>query len=522
VYSFNYCTADDLLNAEQTLQEYFSKYYDDSCNQHDEIVDLLKATFRDEENEERRCFSASSMTSEGQGAFTLDCEMEVTYEIGSAKTVTAYYIAINVRDDNGGGTSIIPNFLNVSETYIGNSGSYELIPFVNDCTKNNSMNAEQILEKYIVNPLEDCNNRLSQIISLMEDTFGIENCNEFSSFPQDVTVTCTIEDGTSRGTISAKLIALYNADDIAIPGAITIEYGGGIVGTQPVIEFSNDCTGDDLRNAQDLLKDIEPQQTDIACNSHSNVTSLLEDNFGAKNCVESVPIDNEATWICSSETTEGIVKITTTATYTASDVGGSFFSDTFNVVSTLQEGEGGFSGSFSHDFVNDCTPTDIYEITKLLGLEEECPGQYEIVTLLEGTFGEENCEFTESSTGFTWVCKRRIDHKHAFKGVVDEVWIATYESKFPSGNSAALPYNLKLESLTVFEEGDLYHDENSDLYTIDSIDFVNNCTTVDINKTKDLLKWVTTEKEDIIDDSPWSDYFYCVWAHWFDKEKCSA
>jgi len=272
------------------------------------------------------------------------------------------------------------------------------------------------------------------------------------------------------------------------------------------------------------LKDIEPQQTDITCNSHSDVTTLLEDTFGAENCVESDTIDNEATWICSSETTEGTAKITTTATYTASDVGGSFFSDTFDVVSTVEEGEGGFSGNFIHEYVNDCTTTDMDEITKLLGLEEEeeCPGQYEIVTLLEETFGEENCESAESSTGFTWVCKRRIDHEHAFEGVVDEVWIATYESKFPSENSVALPYNLKLESVTVFEEGNLYNYEDSNSYTIDSIDFANDCTTADVNKTKDLLKWVTNEKEEIIGDNPWSDYFYCVWAHWFDKEKCSA
>jgi len=102
--------------------------------------------------------------------------------------------------------------------------------------------------------------QLNEIIWFMEETFGQENCDEFSAFPEDLTVTCTINDSTGRGTITAKLNAPYNEDDIATPSDITLGYGGGIGGTIPVVEFSNDCSGDDLRNLQDLLKDIEPPE----------------------------------------------------------------------------------------------------------------------------------------------------------------------------------------------------------------------------------------------------------------------
>jgi len=114
------------------------------------------------------------------------------------------------------------------------------------------------------NPDKDCHevvqddcNQLTDVISLMEEKFGQVNCDEFSAFPQGLTVTCSIKDGTGRGAITAKLNAPYNKDDIATPSDIALSYGGGIVGNQPIVEFSNDCTGNDLRNVQDLLKDIK-------------------------------------------------------------------------------------------------------------------------------------------------------------------------------------------------------------------------------------------------------------------------
>merc|ERR1712161_112419 len=127
-------------------------------------------------------------------------------------------------------------------------------------------------------PQEECN-QLTDVISLMEEKFGQENCDEFSAFPQGLTVTCSIKDGTGRGTITAKLNAPYNEDDIATPSDITLIYGGGIVGIQPIVEFSNDCTGDDLMNVQDLLKNIErPPQDD--CNQLTEIRSLMEEKFG--------------------------------------------------------------------------------------------------------------------------------------------------------------------------------------------------------------------------------------------------
>merc|ERR1712194_200308 len=143
----------------------------------------------------------------------------------------------------------------------GIGGTIPVVEFSNDCTGDDIRNVEDLLKDIGPPPQEPDNcSQLNEIIWFMEETFGQENCDEFSAFPEDLTVTCTINDSTGRGTITAKLNAPYNEDDIATPSAITLGYGGGIGGTMPVVEFSNDCTGDDLRNVQDLLKDIEPPE----------------------------------------------------------------------------------------------------------------------------------------------------------------------------------------------------------------------------------------------------------------------
>jgi len=510
----NDCTGDDLLNATDFVKGFWKDIeplpQDDDCNQLTEIISLMEKSFGKENCEEFSAFpealTVTCSIEEGTGTGTITAKLNAPYnedDIATPGDITIGY---------GGGIV----------------GIQPVVEFSNDCTGDDLRNARDLLKDIKLPPSQDDDdcNQLTEIILLMEKTFGKENCDEFSDFPEALAVTCSIEEGTGTGAITAKLNAPYNEDDIATPGDITLGSGGGIVGIQPVVEFSNDCTGDDLRNARDLLKDVKLTPKDTSCNEHSKVTALLEDTFGVDNCAVSVYSNNEEVWTCSSETTEGLDDLydtsTVTVEYTASFDGDSLLPTTFSITYASIGEEEAISSKIDHDFVNDCTTTDMDAITELSGLKEECPGQYEIVTLLEDAFGDKKCESAESSTGFVWTCKRPIKHEHAFKGVVDEVWVATYESKFPDEDSVALPYDLKLDSLVVFEKGDLYNDEESDSYTIGTIKYVNDCTTTDVDETKELLKWVTTKEEVIIDDSnPWSNYFYCVWAHAFDREKCS-
>jgi len=144
-------------------------------------------------------------------------------------------------------------------------GIQPVIEFSNDCTGDDLQNVHDLLKDIERPPQHDCN-QLTDITSLMEEKFGQENCEEFSAFSQGLlTVTCSIEECTGGGTVTAKLNAPYNEDAIATPSDITLVYGGGIVGTQPVVEFSNDCTSDDLVNVQNLLKDIDNDTDGILC-----------------------------------------------------------------------------------------------------------------------------------------------------------------------------------------------------------------------------------------------------------------
>ena len=137
-------------------------------------------------------------------------------------------------------------------------GNNEQDWFANDCLA--IQGGYKIPDKDCHKVVQDDCNQLTDVISLMEEKFGQVNCGKLSvATGEAVTVVflCSIKDGTGRGDITAELIAPYNEDDIATPSDITLSYGGGIVGNQPIVEFSNDCTGNDLRNVQDLLKDIK-------------------------------------------------------------------------------------------------------------------------------------------------------------------------------------------------------------------------------------------------------------------------
>merc|ERR1712032_237322 len=139
--------------------------------------------------------------------------------------------------------------------------------------------------------------------------------------------------------------------------------------------------------------------------------------------------------------------------------------------------------------------------------------------MLVDAFGEEKCVYdlstrtTDGDISFTWTCQRTIDHTHGFKGVVNDIWVVTYESKIDE-DIEAFPYSLTLESLVVFEEGNMYG-EDSYSFTIGSIRFTNDCTSTDVDETKDLLKLVSYNEDDEKDnsndnDDPWFVYFYCV------------
>jgi len=183
-----------------------------------------------------------------------NCPFTTPHPIDPKDAVTWHFC----RDENAG-VDIQFEAVGLNSPYPGNikvvydNGYSSEITLHDDC--NDFDRVSDFLRDIERPPQDDCN-QLTDVISLMEEKFGQENCDEFSAFPQGLTVTCSIEDVTGRGTITAKLNAPYNEDHIATPSDITLGYGGGIVGTIPVVEFSNDCTGDDLQNVQDLLKDI--------------------------------------------------------------------------------------------------------------------------------------------------------------------------------------------------------------------------------------------------------------------------
>jgi len=474
--------------------------------------------------------------------------MEVTDTIG-VKNVTAKYTAINSFDENDQ-IVVTPYTLTVGDEGDDIVGIQPVIEFTNDCTGDDLSNAQYLLKDVLSSPPQDDCNMHNAIVDLLDNEFGLENCIAASSISDEggeYTHNCKMEVTDTIGVknVTAKYTAINSFDEndqiVVTPYTLTVgDEGDDIVGIQPVIEFTNDCTGDDLSNAQDLLKDILsslPQN----CDQSFEILDLMDDKFGPENCIGGeLPTSTEIfNYDCSIEDFTGTGTITAKFVSTYGD------GDVTSQALSLTLGYGGDLIGIEPviEFTNYCTGDDLRNAELLLidvvvnnnnpNDKDECTQQDEVITgLLMDAFGDENCapssDQVDSTTYTTWRCTQLIEHTHAFKGIVDEVWVAIYKNKileYDDNHDSMIPYNLTLNSLVVFEEGDLSNDENSNSYTIDSIGFVNNCTTIDnINKAKDLLKWVTAENEEIIDndDDSWSDYFYCVWAHWFDKEKCST
>merc|ERR1712194_5346 len=206
------------------------------CEEYDQIVSLLEDEFGSN-----------------------NCAFTTPRPIDPEDAVTWHYCrdenaGLDIQFEAVGLNSPYPS--NIKVVYYDNGESSE-VTLHDDC--NDFERVSDFLRDIERPPQDECN-QLTEVRSLMKEKFGQGSCNEFSAFPEGFTVTCTIKDGAGRGTITAKLNAPYNEDDIATPSAITLGYGGGIGGTMPVVEFSNDCSGDDLRNVQDLLKDIEPPE----------------------------------------------------------------------------------------------------------------------------------------------------------------------------------------------------------------------------------------------------------------------
>merc|ERR1719491_1051033 len=353
----------------------------DDCNQLTDIISLMEEKFGQENCDEFSAFPES---------FTVTC----TIKEGTGRgTITAKLNAPYNEDDIAAPGDIT---LGSGGGIVGNQ---PIVEFSNDCTGNDLMNVQDLLKDIERPPQDDCN-QLTDIISLMEETFGQENCEEFSAFPQGLTVTCSIEVGSGSGTITAKLNAPYNEDHIAAPGDITLGSGGGIVGIQPVVEFSNGCTGDDLQNVQDLLKDIERPPQD-ECNQLTEIRSLMEEKFGQENCDE------------FSAFTKGLLTVTCTikegtggGTITAK-LNAPYNEDAIATPSdiTLVYGGGVVGIQPVVEFSNDCTGDDLQNVHDLL---EDINNDTDDIVLCPAVYEPVACGENFADTIFSNQCKANI------------------------------------------------------------------------------------------------------------------